>query len=41
MKKKKEYITPVSHFMDESGNWIIGFNKGDIKKLMKKFKKKK
>ena len=41
MKKKEEYITPIRHFIDENGNWIIEFNKEDIKKLMNKFKVKK
>jgi len=40
-KDKDKSITPIRHFIDENGNWMIEFNKEDIKKLMKNFKVKK
>jgi hypothetical protein len=41
MKNKDAYITPIRHFFDENGSWMIEFKKEDIKKLVKKFKVKK
>jgi hypothetical protein len=39
--ENRKYVTPIKHFMDDNGNWIIEFNKADIKKLINKFKVKK
>jgi len=39
--KNKNKIKPVDSFIDADGSWFVSFKEKDIKKITKKFKKKK